>query len=34
MFPSVNLRDAVEFLNLARGRNDEDHPGRKPAEAT
>ncbi len=27
MFPSVNSKDAVEFLQLARGSSDEDHPG-------
>jgi uncharacterized protein (DUF433 family) len=33
MFPSVNREDASEFLHLARGPSDEDHPGRKPAQA-
>jgi len=33
MFPSVNREDASEFLNLARGPSDEDHPVREPAEA-
>jgi uncharacterized protein (DUF433 family) len=26
MFPSVNGKDAVEFLQLARGSSDEDRP--------
>ena len=34
MFPSVARDDAVEFLHLARGTNDESHPGREPAQAT
>jgi len=33
MFPSVGRDDAVEFLRLAREPGNEDHPGRKPAEA-
>lgn len=33
MFPSVSREDAVEFLRLARGPSDEDHPGREPAQA-
>lgn len=33
MFPSVNRGDAVEFLQLARGSNDENHPGRESAQA-
>ncbi len=33
MFPSVNGNDATEFLNLARGPRDENHPGREPAKA-
>jgi uncharacterized protein (DUF433 family) len=33
MFPSVRRDDAEEFLRLARGPSDENHSGRKPAEA-
>lgn len=33
MFPSVQRDDAVEFLRLARGFSDEDHPRREPAQA-
>ena len=33
MFPSVNREDALEFLHLARGPSDEDHPGREPSQA-
>jgi uncharacterized protein (DUF433 family) len=31
MFPSVELKDAEEFLRLARNPSHEDHSGRKPA---
>lgn len=33
MFPSVSRDDAVEFLQLARGPGDENHPGRESAQA-
>ena len=33
MFPSVSRADAAEFLHLARGANDENHPGRESAQA-
>lgn len=33
MFPSVSREDAVEFLQLARGANDEGHPRRESAQA-
>ena len=33
MFPSVSRDDAVEFLQLARGPSDENHPGRESAQA-
>ena len=33
MFPSVGRDDAVEFLHIARGSSDENHPGREPAQA-
>ena len=33
MFPSVSHGDAVEFLHLARGPSDADHPGRESSQA-
>ena len=33
MFPSVDRDDAEEFLRLARGASDDDHPGRKSTQA-
>ncbi len=33
MFPSVSRDDATEFLRLARGPGNENHPGRKSPQA-
>lgn len=33
MFPSVHRDDAEEFIRLARGTSDDDHLGRKSAQA-
>ena len=33
MFPSVHRGDAEEFIRLARGKSDDDHPGRESAQA-